>query len=281
MRNFFYCLIFPHPLNNHRAKLLHHKVLLFAILFFIFSSFFFPSSFNPIGSKLRAYADISVSELLNFTNQKRQENGLPTLSNNSQLSVAAGKKADDMFAKNYWAHNSPDGLTPWVFIKQSGYDYVYAGENLAKGFSSASDVVNAWMASPDHRQNLLSNNFKDVGFAIKSGNLNGEETFLVVQEFGSKSIVPVVKKNTNIEPKAITKVLGFNASSFLANKPSFSLSDNIVLFLVILFVFVLFVDALYIKRNKIIRVVGHNLDHAIYLLAIICIITVLNMGATL
>ena len=93
-----------------------------------------------------------------------------------------------MFAKNYWAHVSPDGTTPWVFIKSAGYSYVYAGENLARGYNTSQDVVTAWMASPEHKQNMLSSNYQNVGFAIVTGNLTGEDTVLVVEMFGSTAL---------------------------------------------------------------------------------------------
>ena len=276
MRDFFYCLIFPHPRNNHRAQVLHPKAILFLIAFFIFSSLFFSSSLNPIASQIRAYADISTQELLNFTNQKRVENGLESLSNNSQLSDAASKKADDMFAKNYWAHNAPDGTTPWVFIKASGYSYVYAGENLARGFNSASDVVNAWMASPNHRANILSSNFKDVGFAVKSGTLNGEQTFLVVQEFGSKNYGTVAKKST---PKKATsrKVLGFEVSN-ISLSSGMSRSGELAIILLLGFISILLLDLILIERKKIVRFVGHNLDHALFLFAIVICLGILGGG---
>jgi len=109
-----------------------------------------------------------------------------------------------MLAKNYWAHSSPDGTTPWVFIKNAGYEYLYAGENLARGFSSASDVVNAWMNSKaGHRENLLSPNYDDVGFAVVTGTLAGDETILVVQELGRRMAgEPSVSGNiaTNTQP---------------------------------------------------------------------------------
>lgn len=276
MRDFFYCLVFPHPRNNHRAHILHPKAILFLIAFFIFSSLFFSSSLNPVASQIRAYADISTQELLNFTNQKRAENNLGLLSNDPQLAEAANKKADDMFAKNYWAHNAPDGTTPWVFIKQSGYSYVYAGENLARGFSSANDVVNAWMASPNHRANILSSNFKDVGFAVKSGTLNGEQTFLVVQEFGSKNYAPVAKKSS---PKKVNtrKVLGFEASNISLNS-GMSRSGELAIILLIGFISILLLDLVLIERKKIVRFVGHNLDHALFLFAIIICLGILGGG---
>lgn len=128
---------------------------------------------------------ISVQDLLTYTNMKRQANGLAPVKLNKELSTAANQKAKHMFAQNYWAHVAPDGTTPWVFIKDSGYQYLYAGENLARGFDSGSEVVEAWMNSPTHRENMLSPNYTDIGFAIMPGSLTGSDTVLVVQMFGS------------------------------------------------------------------------------------------------
>lgn len=283
MRDFIYALFFPHPINNHRARFLHPKSILLLISFFIFCSLFFSGAYNPLSQRLKAYADISVAQLLSFTNQKRVENGFAPLVENPKLSEAASKKADDMFAKNYWAHNSPDGITPWVFIKESGYNYVYAGENLARGFNSATDVVNAWMASPKHRANILSGSYKDVGFSVKSGRLNGEQTFLVVQEFGSSSVLPYVRRE--VAPKqtkpVARKVLGFEVSSLLPYKPNFSKSSEVAVFLIIGFIAILLIDLIVVERRKIVRFVGHNLDHAIYLTVIILVIYAFNIGAIL
>lgn len=274
MKDFFYCLIFPHPLNNHRARFLHSRILISLTIFFLFSSFFFPSDLNPFADKFKTFADVSVRELINLTNQKREENRLSPLLNNSALELAASKKAEDMISKHYWAHNSPDGITPWVFIKDSGYNYVYAGENLARGFSNSQDVVDAWMASPTHRENLLSPNFKDVGFSIKSGNLDGEETLLVVQEFGSRIALPVPSSIQN-RGKNLNGVFGINI------KPYFSTSSEIVIFMMLGFILILFVDLAIAKRKKIVRLVGHNLDHALFLTAIIFVISIFNTGAVL
>src|SRR3972149_8442971 len=205
MKDFLYCLILPHTLNNHRARFLHHKTLSVFIFFFIFSIFFFSSGLNPLGSRLSALADISVIELLTLTNQARTDNGLPALSENSQLAEAASRKADDMFAKNYWAHNSPDGTTPWFFIKSAGYEYIYAGENLARGFNNSKDVVDAWLASSEHRANVLSGNYKDIGFSVKAGKLNGEDTLLVVEEFGSRNVLPATA--TSVIPTTAPTVI--------------------------------------------------------------------------
>lgn len=190
MRDFLHHLLLPRESNNHRARLLHAKslFLLVSILFLI--NFLTPTIEHRYPSVLGTAADISVDELLSLTNQKRAEVGLAPLSLDGQLSSAAHAKAQDMFANNYWAHVSPSGVTPWFFIKSSGYEYVYAGENLARGFTTAGDTVAAWMASPGHRDNMLSANYKEIGFAVLSGSLTGDETILVVEMFGSRSTAP-------------------------------------------------------------------------------------------
>jgi hypothetical protein len=186
MFKFLHHLFLPRESNNHRAKILHIDSIVIIITLLVFSSFLLSSIQSRFPAVLGISYDITPVDLLNQTNKVRQERGLSTLSLDSELSQAASNKAADMFAKNYWAHFAPDGGTPWGFIKNSGYVYLYAGENLARGFSNTSDVVNAWMASPSHRDNMLSSNYADVGFAIATGSLTGSDTVLVVEMFGTK-----------------------------------------------------------------------------------------------
>ena len=186
MKHFLHHLFLPRHSNNHRAKILHHTSLVSLIAVLFLSNFLLSYVHTQFEGVLGLTANISAEELLLHTNIKRQEHGLPPLSLNSQLSQAAAGKAQDMIVKNYWAHIAPDGLTPWAFIKGAGYEYIHAGENLARGFTTSSDVVNAWMASPGHRDNMLSSNFSEVGFAILPGTLTGEETVLVVEMLGSR-----------------------------------------------------------------------------------------------
>lgn len=110
--------------------------------------------------------DISASSLLAYTNTIRTAHHEPPLSINAQLDQAAQAKADDMAARNYWSHNTPDGKTPWSFIMASGYTYQTAGENLAYGFTTASSVITGWLDSPEHRANLLGDAYRDVGFGV-------------------------------------------------------------------------------------------------------------------
>jgi len=179
-------LFLPHETNNHKARILHPSGISLVIiaLILIESSL---SIFAKIRPDILGFAtDISVQRLLEITNQKRAENGLTSLTLNDQLNQAAAGKASDMFGNNYWAHVSPAGKTPWDFILGAGYRYVYAGENLAKDFQDAGGVVDAWMNSPTHKENLLQPKYQEVGFAVVNGRLEGEETTLVVQMFGTR-----------------------------------------------------------------------------------------------
>ena len=136
--------------------------------------------------------DMSIQNLLIDTNVQRSQNGAAALNLDSQLDTAAQNKANDMAARDYWSHNTPDGQTPWTFITAAGYTYTTAGENLAYGFSSASDTIAGWMNSPEHRANLLNTSFHDVGFGIVNipdYQGTGPET-LVVAMYGTRAAAP-------------------------------------------------------------------------------------------
>ena len=104
---------------------------------------------------------------------------------NETLAAAAQAKADHMAQNGYFAHVSPDGREPWVWIKDAGYDYQYAGENLAVRFGDSIEVERAWLASPTHRANILDRRFTEVGIATAYGMYQGQPTTFVVQMFGA------------------------------------------------------------------------------------------------
>jgi hypothetical protein len=172
--------------EDNRASVVRKKALTFYILviagFYIFLNFFKTAAPGVLGFASNIFVDDIVAD----TNAYRRQNGLSDLRFDSTLSQAAQKKAEDMFEDDYWAHIAPDGTTPWTFITRAGYDYVYAGENLAKDFQKSGAVVVAWMESPSHRQNILNEKFKDIGVAVVNGELDGYETTLVVQMFGQR-----------------------------------------------------------------------------------------------
>lgn len=311
MKHFLRHLFLPHESNNHRAKILHIDSILIVITLLIFSSFLLSSVQSEFPAVLGISYNITPNDLVNQTNQVRHERGLSTLTLDSQLSQAASNKAADMFAKNYWAHIAPDGITPWVLIKNSGYEYLYAGENLARGFSNTSDVVNAWMASPSHRDNILSSNYTDVGFAIAAGSLTGSDTVLVVEMFGTKyagaAATPLVAASpipTPIQsgpsPSEVAPTAPFVVTNItlvpsqpkqneigvaaIQQQPLIDKNDftkNTIVIVLIVLICILTIDAIIIEKKKIIRVVSHNLDHIIYLLIILLTIIIIGKGLVL
>lgn len=140
-------------------------------------------------------SDVTAGNIIRQTNTARVANKLPALKTNSLLNKAAQAKANDMIRQQYFAHISPSNVTPWDFFRQAGYSYRYAGENLAIDFADTEDIIKAWLNSPSHRRNLLSSRYTEIGVAVASGKINGTQSLLVVQMFGTP-IKPVIKKST-------------------------------------------------------------------------------------
>lgn len=128
---------------------------------------------------------LTVKGTIAETNRQRQLNGRSSLKENVQLNRAAEAKLRDMFAKNYFAHESPERKGPADLATDAGYHYLLVGENLALGgFVNDVDLVQAWMDSPGHRENILKRNYKEIGVAVGEGIFDGKHTWLAVQEFG-------------------------------------------------------------------------------------------------
>lgn len=181
----------PHPETHKKAHLLSFKALFVYIAFFLIVSLSFHGINAVKPGVLGVSSTITVSEVIRLTNIEREKNGLPPVTEDSRLSAAAQAKAQNMFEENYWAHYSPSGKDPWGFINGAGYEFSYAGENLAKSFYESDEVVKAWMNSKTHRENILNKHYSNIGIAVLEGTLNGEKTTLVVQEFGSPVDVAV------------------------------------------------------------------------------------------
>jgi len=144
------------------------------------------------GKVLDYATDITPDGLFVETNQERADYGLPPLRLDAQLDDSASMKAANMFALDYWAHVSPTGIQPWYWFTKAGYNYSYAGENLAMNFDTTDGVMQGWMNSPGHKANILNVHYVDVGFAVENGTLVGQETTLVVAHYGSPATSPVV-----------------------------------------------------------------------------------------
>ncbi len=201
MRKFF----IPSKENRYKPYLLRKAALsVYTILLLVVNMFG-----GLLGIPEAMASSITSANIIQLTNQQRAAAGLNTLNSDSRLAAAALAKANNMFEQQYWDHFGPNGESPWMFISDAGYQYVYAGENLAKGFRTAEGVHEAWMASPTHKENIMSGNYKDIGVAVVEGVLLGKETILVVQMFGNlttqtfKAETPVKAETTKPStPKA-------------------------------------------------------------------------------
>lgn len=138
---------------------------------------------------LRVLKEIPASFLTNkgtifWTNNNRVQNNLSPLKENVDLDKIALLRLSDMFERQYFAHVASDGASAETVAKTVGYDYLAIGENLALGnFVDDKDLVDAWMASPGHRANILNNHYSQIGVAVKQGLFEGKETWLGVQIF--------------------------------------------------------------------------------------------------
>lgn len=178
----------PHKHNGYkphffRVKAVCAMAVLIAFFFVValaMQSLMIQSGSSQIGA-------VISSVLVELTNTDRKDNSLHELTVNPLLEKAAQMKADDMAAKGYFAHESPDGVTPWHWFNEAGYAFSFAGENLAVYFSDSAELEQAWMNSPAHRANILNGYFTEIGIGMAKGVYQGKETVFVVQEFGRPS----------------------------------------------------------------------------------------------
>ena len=276
-------LFFPHPHNNHKAKVLWPRSIVVLIGLFIMGRSIVDITIGLLPGVLGYASQIDPSRVIELTNNERLNAGLTIVKQNQELSQAAQAKAADMFAHNYWAHVSPTGTEPWSFITSSGYKYQHAGENLARDFGNPSDIVKAWMASPTHRQNLLDSRYKDIGIAVMDGYLNGVETTLVVQIFGTPqtSVSNIAAERVEaqpvlaLEPSSPDKLIPTSGISPLDLKKSWSLA------FVILVLFALSLDWIFVLRYNIIRITGDTWAHLTYFIGIATILIIIKQGIIL
>lgn len=311
-------LFVPHYSNNCKARILHPSVLSLLVALFLFGQFALNFYLLISPSVLGFASNITPERVLEITNQKRAENGLSPLTLNGKLNEAAQRKAGDMFAFNYWAHVSPSGRSPWSFFQEVGYKYLYAGENLARDFMNSDSVVEAWMSSPTHRDNLLNPNYREIGLSVVNGTLNGVETTLVVQMLGtpptstpvarldsarqaqkSKVLPPTTVANTpsptpkptvspstlaNEEKAPLSRVALAQANGEVQSPPLFSpflLTKTIAIFLLGLILGALALDAVLVCQRKIVRLSGKNVAHLIFVGSLLLAIILTTPGAVL
>lgn len=120
-------------------------------------------------------------QVLQLTNQKRQEAGLsPCAGNDSNLNRSARAKSQDMANNNYFSHDSPTYGDPFAMMRNFGVQYQSAGENIAMGQPTPQEVVTAWMNSPGHRKNIMNGSFTHlgIGYVLQNGRAYWTQQFI-------------------------------------------------------------------------------------------------------
>ena len=288
-------LFTPHHTNNFRSKLLHNSGIIAIIGVILVSNLFIRILDSTPLHILGFTSSVTIDEVVRATNEKRVSAGLKPLVYNEKLADAARRKAANMFSENYWAHNSPSGKTPWVWFNDAGYKYVYEGENLAKDFGSTDRMMEAWMASPTHKENIVSPKYSEIGIAVTPGSIGGQDTVLVVQLFGTQnggSVAPVAQAPKESEAPVVAQVAEVKGqetalpvaapSSPLPQSPAkynmFNLKKVLNLATTLLFIITLIIDLFIAESQKLSRRVGNNWAHIIFINFILLATVIVNAG---
>lgn len=186
---------------------------------------------------------LSPNEILISTNEYRSQMNKDKLNLNNNLVNAAQKKAEDMSQMHYFGDISPDGVTAWNYITNSGYIYAIAGEDIALTNKHTTDILNAWKTSSPHKDNLLNNNFSDVGIGIAKidGIKSYKNASVVVMFFGRSANVQLANATTS--PAGAINVLKPNIDIYLSKLA-------VALIIVIITTFALFIYTKYIKKRN-------------------------------
>ncbi len=182
LRHFF----FAHKANKFSPGLFAKEAALVIVLGLLIVEGAYQVQIHAVQKHTGFSAAVLPAALTALANGDRALEGLGALEEDPALDAVAQAKADDMAAKGYFAHVSPDGKTPWSWLQAAGYEYSYAGENLAVDFTDSIDVEKAWMNSPMHRANIMKKQYTRVGIAVAQGMYEGKPVTFVAQFFAAK-----------------------------------------------------------------------------------------------
>jgi len=170
---------------------------------------------------------LTIQNVIALTNQERIKEGLPPLSTNTKLNSSATLKVDDMVKLQYFEHTSPSGKGVSDLGSEVGYAYVVMGENLALGnFSSAKDLVTAWMNSPGHRANIMNSSYREIGVSLKKANYQGREVWFAVQHFGTtRAVCPIIDQSLKSHIDAMNVELKKRESQIVQKRAQLENSD--------------------------------------------------------
>lgn len=142
----------------------------------------------PAAALADARNEITPDNIVARMNAYRAEAGLAPLRLDERVTLAARDRMRDMEDTGYWSHDSPAGMSPFTWLMVRDYSFSAAAENLASGFETVKFLVDSWMESHGHRENILSPQYEDCGIAIIDGATTGRATGKsIVVLFGKRS----------------------------------------------------------------------------------------------
>ncbi|MDD4902563.1 MAG: CAP domain-containing protein [Patescibacteria group bacterium] len=139
--------------------------------------------------KTALMASITPDKIISLTNKERDRAGLDSLDLNDQLTKAAVNKAQAVLDSQTFDH-AINGKKFSSWIRETGYQYSLVGENLAMDFITAEGLLRAWIASPEHRANILNDKYGEIGVGIAEGKFAGQDTIIVAEIFGAPLVKP-------------------------------------------------------------------------------------------
>ena len=187
MRKTFKKYFIPHEENNYHPHFLHTKRTVFYGLVFSLVKVVMVTFVILLPTEVFVLPDVLAEEqrqIVKLTNEVRIDRGLPVLVVATKLETSSQNKANDMAEKEYFAHTQGN-QTVSAWLKSVGYKYETAGENLAVGYSTAEDIVNAWKNSPSHYANLIDTDFIELGVGLAGGVYNNQPTVFIAQHLAS------------------------------------------------------------------------------------------------
>lgn len=221
-KNLLFHFFIPTAKNNYHAHSVRHRTLAFIGLLTIALKISLTVSLFFIYPSIAEFSQITSQSMLNLTNQTRKENNLKELTMSEELNLAAKMHVQDMIAKSYFDHTSPSGWEFTNWINQVNYQYQVVGENLAIDFRSAESIHQALMNSPTHRENILNQEFDEIGLAVAEGEINNKKTTILVQMFGKRTavattptIAPISEGSSYYLPASMVSGIPYQAPSSL------------------------------------------------------------------
>ena len=218
LHNFF----IPHAGNDHRPHALRPRALKWYVALLVGVKVIAVTLlFSAYPDFARLSGDLAA-EVARMVNASREKVHASPLILDSALTRAAELKAQDMLARAYFEHVSPDGTMPWEWINKNEYQFQSMGENLAMDFTTGESAHLALMRSDTHRTNILEKRYQNIGIGVATGNFAGRETNILLEFCAAPSTARTAAAAAAVPPVSAKPALPVPAeapSSAVASAP--------------------------------------------------------------